>query len=664
MLSTNVLRYGSEAALPAPRALRAGPLQLVYLAGDLRYIRLGGREVLRRVYVAVRDQNWGTIPAQLSNERVEADERSFRIQYDAAHQRGEIDFAWRGEISGAEDGTISFSMDGAARSTFLSNRVGFCVLHPASCAGARCRVEHVDGSSEGAAFPWLIAPQRFEGGHNHPVYPFAEMRALAHELEPGAWATVRFAGEIFELEDQRNWTDGSFKTYSTPLRLPIPARVEAGAPVRQSVTLSLEDRRPQTADRSAENERQATGDERTQPLAFSLLPSSLPLPPLGLGVASHGEALSEREAARLRALGPAHLRADLRLAEPEWRPALERVAAEARALGARLELALFLSDDGEGELRRLRAALDAPRPPIARWLVFHTAEKTTSATWLRLARARLAGYDAAAPFVGGTNAYFTDLNRARPEPHDLDGVAYSVNPQVHAFDNASLAECAATIAATVESARSFSGGRPIHLSPVTLRPRFNPGAAGSAPTPPGELPPSVDPRQMSLFGACWTLAALKYLAESGVASATLYETTGWRGVMEREGGSPGPRFPSLPGAVFPLFHLLADVGEFAGGEVVRSQSASPLAVEGLALRKGGAVRILLANMTNEPQRVRLELPFSRAAVRMLDERGALLAMTEPEAFRAAPPTAAQLENGALALDLLPYAVARLDAQPE
>ena len=45
-------------------------------------------------------------------------------------------------------------------------------------------------------------------------------------------------------------------------------------------------------------------------------------------------------------------------------------------------------------------------------------------------------------------------------------------------------------------------------------------SAAPPPVPAGELPPQVDVRQMSLFGAGWTLGSLKYLAESGVSSAT------------------------------------------------------------------------------------------------------------------------------------------------
>src|SRR5262249_27380540 len=49
-LTAQVLRTGVEAP-PPTTPLRAGPLELLYEAGDLRYVRLGDREVVRRIYV-------------------------------------------------------------------------------------------------------------------------------------------------------------------------------------------------------------------------------------------------------------------------------------------------------------------------------------------------------------------------------------------------------------------------------------------------------------------------------------------------------------------------------------------------------------------------------------------------------------------------------------
>jgi D-apionolactonase len=224
-----VLYYGTDAPPPEQIALRAGPLSLIFESGDLRYIRLGRHEILRRVYVALRDRNWGTVLPVLSNVQIEQADDAFQISYDAEHRQGEIDFSWRGRIIGDARGTIRFTMDGEACSTFLRNRIGFCVLHPIhECAGAACQIEHVDGTIETTRFPHYIAPQALVDGIIHPVYPFADLRAISHEIQPGVWADLHFEGETFEMEDQRNWTDASYKTYGTPLRLPFPAQVEQG----------------------------------------------------------------------------------------------------------------------------------------------------------------------------------------------------------------------------------------------------------------------------------------------------------------------------------------------------------------------------------------------------------------------------------------------------
>jgi hypothetical protein len=387
------------------------------------------------------------------------------------------------------------------------------------------------------------------------------------------------------------------------------------------------------------------------------------LPRIGLGAASHGQPLSERELARLRALNLSHLRVDLRLADSAYVAVLRRAVGEAAALGVALEVALFLSDDAEIELDALLAVLRELRPPIAAWLIFHSAEKSTSERWVALARARLAAYDATIPVGGGTNVYFTELNRQRPPAAALDLICYSINPQVHAFDNASLAETCATIAATLESARQFAGGKPIAVTPITLKPRFNPNATGPEPEPqPGELPSQVDARQMSLFGAGWTLGSLRYLAEGGAASATFFETSSWRGVMETAAGSPLPEiFRAPPGSVFPLYHVLADAGEFAGAEVIRSTSSDPLKVAGLTLRKDSATRVLLANLGAIPQQVAVHGLGVRAQVRVLDETNAEAAMREPETFRAQLGEEQNTADGTLELMLRPYAILRIDS---
>ncbi len=269
------------------------------------------------------------------------------------------------------------------------------------------------------------------------------------------------------------------------------------------------------------------------------------LPTIGFGMASHGASLTPREIERLRRLQPDHLRVDLHLMT-EYQAALERAIATCQALNCALEAAVFLTEKTAGELDRL-ASLLKNRIRVARFLIFqegaqtaHPSE-TTAPALVALARQHLQPVASQSAFTGGTDMYFCELNLTRPQVEAMDGISYTIIPQSHAFDERSLAETLEAQAETVKSARAFSADRPIIVSPITLKRRYNPHATvAETEKAPHELPDAVDPRQMSLFGAAWTAGSIKYLAESGAASLTYYETTGWQGLIERETGSPLP----------------------------------------------------------------------------------------------------------------------------
>ena len=639
--SKNVLCYGQDGPLPQQVPLRAGPLTLLYENGDLRYLRLGAHEILRRVYAATRDHNWGTVPPKLTNVQMDIKADSFRITYDVENRRDDIDFFWSGAITGEADGTITFAMRGEARSTFRRNRIGFCVLHPMQLAGHCCIVEHVDGAVTEGVFPTHISPHQ----------PFMNVRAITHEVVPGVRAEVRMEGDVFEMEDQRNWTDASYKTYCTPLALPYPVTVEKGAKLAQSVIIKL------VGDAGQVSEVESVD------LTFSIAQKPFPLPRLGLGVASHGKPLSPREVTRLKPLNLAHLRVDVRFTgEKEVESTLRRAAGEARALDAALEVAVHVTGAAGEELKALRALLGRVRPPVCTWLVFHAREKSTSERWVKMARQYLAHYAPGAKLGAGTDAFFAELNRGRPPVQALDLVTFSLNPQVHAFDSASLVENLEAQRTVLESARQFCAGKLIAVSPVTFKMRFNPAATGpEREASPGELPSRVDPRQMSLFGAGWTVGSIRYLAEGGAYSVTYYETTGWRGVMETADGAPLPdQFHSIPSGVFPMYHVFADVGAFVGGEVLATKSSAPLVVDGIALRKNGALRVILASFSAQPQRVVVRGVYGPFTAHSLDETNAERAMRDPEGYRAEAGAPVQAGADGLRLELRPFAVVRID----
>jgi hypothetical protein len=356
---------------------------------------------------------------------------------------------------------------------------------------------------------------------------------------------------------------------------------------------------------------------------------------LGLGLSKRSH--TPRQIERLKALNMSHVRSELHLGDSAAHDDYARAVDIAARIGAPLEIAVYLSKEhhAQHELESL-AGWVGPENSIARWLIFQEGEKTTRPAALEAARRVLGPRTPHAQFGGGSAAYFTELNRERPELSAADVLCYSINPQVHAFDNTSLIENALAIGYTVESARERGGGRPIAITPITLRPRFNPDATGAPGDSNGKaMPANVDPRQMSLFGAAWTLASFKTIAESGAASVTYYETVGWLGVMERDEGSPLPdQFRSIAGGVFPMYHVFDAIGEFRGGEIVACDSTEPLAVAGLVLRNDDRRRIVLANLTPHAQSIAIDGDGGEYRQTRLDESNATAAMEQPESFRA------------------------------
>lgn len=666
----SLLQRSVDAPQRAPLDLRAGPLRAVFEpdSGFLRYVRLGEREVLRGVYAAVRDDLWGTVPNEIANLRVESGVDSFDLRFDVCCRRGVIDFAWAGRVTGSADGTIVYEFRGRAESSLLTNRTGFCVLHPiAECAGRRCLLAHPDGRTEESRFPDAIAPHQ----------PFRDLRAIAHEVSPGLWAEVTFEGDVFETEDQRNWTDASFKTYCRPLALPFPYPVEASEEVVQRVTLRLvavgvNEPAISACDSPAEN-----GEVPAIRLHIEDEAGWSAVPNLGLCATPDGGALTAREVARLRSLCLGHLRVDLDLADPTWTQTWDRAAGDAAALGVPLHGALHLGHAPEGALTELARRVASTAVQVAAWLVFRSREEAAGRDDVALVRRALGGDT---PIGVGSNVYFVQLNRRPPEPGVGDFVCYPVTPQVHAFDNMSLVETLPIQADTAVCARTLGGGRRVAVGPVTLWPRFVPlseagqrkelgavtaqtGNAVDASEGRGRnvaLPVSVDVRQLSLFGAAWTLGSLKHLAEAGADWATYYETAGWRGVVEREGGCAAPHlFPSFAGAVFPLYHVLRWVGEWRDSQVVRCRSSRPLAAEGLILRRRGKTRVLLANFTDAPQRLCIDAlgNAGQSSWRLLDATTLDEATRNPEAFASRPVTLLQECRESLSFDLPPHAVA-------
>ena len=286
--SREIRLFGTEQPVEPPVMLAAGQLTAELDSGGLRYIRLGGTEVLRSVAFLVRDRNWGTYSAQISGLEIDQGGGSFAVSYHAECRDSEQAFRYSARIEGNADGSLVFDAEGEGLTDFLTNRTGFTVLHAlAGVVGAPLTVEHTDGSVVESRFPAEIDPQ----------CPFQDIRALTHEIAPGISAVCRMDGDTFEMEDHRNWMDASYKTYSRPLALPWPYTIGKGEKTRQRVTLAIESSGGAAA--------ASAGTGEIEVRIGDVLPHELPR--LALAVPAEHAAAGIERADLLAKLGPALL---------------------------------------------------------------------------------------------------------------------------------------------------------------------------------------------------------------------------------------------------------------------------------------------------------------------------------------------------------------------
>jgi len=577
------------------RALKAGPLQVRFEHGNLRYVRYHGTEILRAISYVVRDRDWGTLSPVLSDIVVEETPGNFSISYVATCDNNGVALALKAVISGTEDGVLRFTVDATPDGGFETNRCGFNVLHPIEgVAGQPVRVEHCDGDIEDTIFPDLIEPWQ----------PFKSIRGLTHYPEAGLTATCRFLGDEFEMEDQRNWSDASFKTYVRPIELPWPYLLDGGKTNTQSIELSIEG----NSARSAAG--LPTKKGKAEDTAIHVIPeigSGNVFPKTGLVITPEeaNEPLGCLDV--LRKVSPQVLLCHYDRTVGHVGQDLSSFAALQKQFDAQYELEYVVVCDGnlDQEFRALKddlahagfkpdSLLVCPSvdrqstPPGSEWPDCPPLADIYSA-----ARKAFPGIS----LGGGMFSYFTELNRKRPPVEMLDIVTHATNPIVHAADDESVMETLETLPHIFRSARAILGpGKEYRLGPTTIAMRQNPYGSRTFPNPNGEriCMTHDDPRHREQFGAAWTIGYGMQVSATDISRWVPTEVIGARGIIDAEHSD-----------LLPIGEAVKAFSEMAGKPILPCRVDDPKQVVAIAVKDGALVRVLMANLTKESVNVEI-----------------------------------------------------------
>lgn len=560
--------FGTAAKPQAGRQLAAGPLTLQFSGGSIASIRFRGCEVLRGISYLVRDENWGTCPAILSRPVIRTSGNRCDIRFKAEVRNGPRVLRYAAVIA-LSPHKLEFTVTATPEVDFRTNRTGFVVLHPIDgVAGRPLTVTHIDGTQEKARFPKLISPGQ----------PFFDIRALEHFPAPGLKAHVLMEGHKFEMEDQRNWGDASYKTYVCSLLDPWPYVLKAGEPFTQKVTLTL------------------SGTAKVRKTTSGLIPlgtlrRNARLPQLGLSITADDAAETLRNIGRLQELSPQFL-LGLHEAGATTNSTLRTYAAVAvrAAIPFRAEIVLSASRDAMAEMAEVSAAFrEAGLSPqavvVTQALDLKSFQPTDKRPWGPSYEEMAAAARKHFPGVkvgGGMISYFTELNRKRPPPGVFDFLTHSICPIVHDASDAAVMQTLETLPHIFASARALMGDAPYHLGPTTIAARMNPYGRDVAANPGREricLAPN-DPRQAGTFAAVWTLGLVAAAARARLDSVCLGPLCGPRGLLG-EGGTLSP--------VAKLFRALRSLGAGTG---IHASTVSGLVVLGC-----GAQQTLIGNTT-------------------------------------------------------------------
>lgn len=468
--------------------------------GALRRLSLSHGCVVYRIVSALRDEHWGT-PRPRTTLSTAGGHFVFAHDYRAAG------YGLTGSTTIDHDAAgVRITWEASAFEPFLRNRLGLSLLLPGTLAGTSLEVAHPGGDSDTRPLPRLVEPQQ----------PFTDIAALSF-VENGTSVRIAFSGEVFEMEDQRNWTDFSFKVYGTPLALPFPVGLEPGDRLEQSISIEV------------------------RPAGDACPPAAAPDPARGT-TADCAQTRMPAVGTRVGAHDPRSSAASLALATDYHRIDVEDVSHTTPALRA--------SSGAPDHVYRWTSASPAhhgrshdPRR------VYVRADPSTAAV----------APDGPGTALVGTDGAFAELNRSRPPADDDASAVFTVSPQVHDRDEEAIVDNLFGLRVVLDSARELYPRHRVGIGLLELTPHFNP-AAGDLEQNRAIRPD--DARQATTFALCWALAALCEAAAGGAEFVTLFDASGAHGW-------------ELDGLLAPSAHLLFDLAE--GG--FTHAAASPPAVE-------------------------------------------------------------------------------------
>jgi hypothetical protein len=497
----------SENHWPDTTRVTHGGFTLDLAREAIRNIRYEGVQIIDLLYTAIRPSDWSTLKSDEYAADLKIRGNDYEITITESFTSALV-ATTKIILSAGNTFSVEYELKGLAE--YSVNRWGICFcLDTADWMGASV-------ISSGNSYSLLrdISPQRVVDGVVQGLFPEShEMQFIAADQR---YLKVVSNGKVLEAEDQRNWTDNTYKIYSGSLKEPRPFTTSPGSSWKQNVNFEVGVPKQNNSDPTKILVREIEA-----------------LPSIGLQFNSDPLLTPDDLEKALVLLEIDHLRVNAESLTPQ------KIATTA-SNGLILETALLSSNQNE-ILKAEVVQLSERVPAGSRLLIQREGREVVEAD-------DLPKNESLNTFIPGTDAYLVDLHREKFE--FTNSVSYSITPTVHSADTETIFKTLSTQKESIEFAQKYLAPQ-VFVSPITFSARGNPETGHSRDQRINFADRDSAMHIRTIEGAAWTLGSIYAVASAGAFSGSWHELFGEHGIIYLQSGAI--KFS-------PVFHAISALG--------------------------------------------------------------------------------------------------------
>jgi len=559
--------YG-EPRSPSPTfSGQTGRFSFVFESGMLKHLCIGGVEVAHRIYFAVRDEKWATVRNEISEVELSEVNDVFEAAWSGRCRSTEVDFEWQGRIRILANGLIEFRVNGTALKTFKTPRIGLCLLLSTDWTlGKAFEVTSSEGRAQNLRFETIFKRTQLA----------CRWRSLKLSPAPNLKVEYTIDGAYFDLEDQRNFGDVSYKAMAgMPLK---DHQVLAGTKSEQVLTIRV-DSTPGLRGRMS---RDNLLELRAEPEVASGV-----MPQIGVSLGD-----LETDRSLLSAIS------DVKVFWHDWfdcsSTSLESHADHLAAVALKLNRPVYLTLEhlSSDNLPQTAELLSRLQELGVRFLQIDIPESAHPGLMLLRTCAREARLNV--PCGKRVSSFKDRAGLLEAANSGADFLAWCGTPLCHQDDDETLLENAAVFSHQALTAKTFAPEARLTIGPIQL------SQEGCDP----------DPRCRGLIAAAFMASSVQSMAQGIVDHALLCAVKSLVNHSERFAGPSAA--PERKGEILPSYYAIRHLSSFVGNRTFTVKSSRPLQVRAFGVSSGEGEVVTIINQTPETQRVCLSGIFSHA----------------------------------------------------